>query len=243
MDFNNFKGTARRLDDIDLPKMGALIGVGEDELHAVIDIESRGDGFDDDGRPVILFERHKFYEYCPKEKLQRAIKAGLASKTPGGYGKYADQYPKFLKAYAIDPRAAIMSCSWGMFQIMGFNYKLAGFDNPEDMVLAMMEDEEVHLAAAINFIINAGLDDELRAHNWEGFARGYNGKQFKKNNYDTRLAESFRKWSRIKDTPWSPDLIEQEPQPEPQPPVTHEPTPQPVQKSWLRRLWEYFFGE
>jgi len=45
-----FKGAARRLDDIDLPRIGHLIGVGEDELHAVIDVEARGSGFDSLGR-------------------------------------------------------------------------------------------------------------------------------------------------------------------------------------------------
>ena len=49
MNFTN--GRAKRLDDIDLPKIGAMIGVGEDELHAVIDVESRGTSF---GRPLPL---------------------------------------------------------------------------------------------------------------------------------------------------------------------------------------------
>lgn len=29
-----FKGAARRLDDLDPPRLGASIGVGEDEIHA-----------------------------------------------------------------------------------------------------------------------------------------------------------------------------------------------------------------
>ncbi|CAH2407467.1 hypothetical protein [Mesorhizobium ventifaucium] len=38
----NFKGAARRLDDLDLPKLGARIGVGEDEIHAFLDVEPAG---------------------------------------------------------------------------------------------------------------------------------------------------------------------------------------------------------
>lgn len=60
-DFNGFKGRAKRLDDIDLPRIGHRIGVGEDELHAFMDVETSGGGFDPQGRPKILFEPHVFY--------------------------------------------------------------------------------------------------------------------------------------------------------------------------------------
>ena len=46
----NFVGTGKRLDDIDLPRMGKLIGVGEDEIHAILDVESVGRGFDSQNR-------------------------------------------------------------------------------------------------------------------------------------------------------------------------------------------------
>jgi len=200
----SFRGAAKRLDDIDLPRLGAKIGVGEDELHAFIDVETRGSGFDDQGRPRILFERHKFYKYVPAAKRAAAVAAGLANKTPGGYGKESEQYPKLLKAIAIDRQAALYSCSWGLAQIMGFNHKLAGYDDVEAMVAAFMADEEAHLEAAVVFIANCNLDDELRAHNWSGFAAGYNGANYKINAYDRKLSEAFAKWSRIKDTPWPP---------------------------------------
>lgn len=202
-----FKGRAKRLDDIDLPKLGHQIGVGEDELHAFLDVETRGSGFDDKGRPRILFERHKFYKYVPAAKLKQAVASGLASKAPGGYGKESEQYPKLLRAIAIDRTAALMSCSWGLGQIMGFNHKLAGYASVEAMVEAFMDDEENHLSGAVAFIKNTGLADKLRRHNWAGFALGYNGKNYKINAYDTKLAESFRKWSRIKDTPWQPGAV------------------------------------
>lgn len=211
----NFKGAAKRLDDIDLPKLGAELGVGEDELHAFIDVETRGTGFDDQGRPRILFERHKFYKYLPAAKRAAAVKAGLANKAPGGYGKDSDQYPKLLRAMAIDRRAALYACSWGLGQIMGFNHKLAGYDSVEDMIEAFKADEENHLKAAVAFIKNTGLDDELRRHDWKGFAKGYNGVNYRINRYDERLAEAFEKWRRIKDTPWKPEVEEADSKPFP----------------------------
>lgn len=204
IDWNGFKGAAKKLDDIDLPRLAFQIGVGEDETHAFLDVETRGSGFDAQGRPRILFERHKFHKYVPAAKRAQAVKAGLASTTTGGYGKESEQYGKLARAIAIDERAALYSCSWGLGQIMGFNHDLAGYSTVEAMVKAFMADEENHLAAAIHFIKATNLDDELRRHDWAGFARGYNGTNYRINKYDEKLADAYAKWRRIKDTPWSP---------------------------------------
>lgn len=207
-DWNSFKGRAKRLDDIDLPKLGHLIGVGEDELHAFLDVETRGSGFDPQGRPRILFERHIFHKelssFKDKTLLSRAVSAGLASTTPGGYGPESGQYAKLAKAMRIHPVAALRSCSWGLGQVMGFNHELAGYDTVEAMVLAFMDDEENHLRAAVDFIKNTRLDDELRGHKWAAFAKGYNGPGYQRNRYDEKLANAFAKWKRVKDTPWTP---------------------------------------
>jgi peptidoglycan hydrolase-like protein with peptidoglycan-binding domain len=202
--FKGFKGAAKRVEDIDLPRLGAQIGVGEDELHAFMEAETRGSGFDSQGRPRILFERHKFYKYCPEGKRAAAVKAGLANPKAGGYGKESEQYGKLAKAMAIDEHAALLSCSWGLAQVMGFNHELAGYPTVEAMILAFMDDEEAHLQAAVTFIKNSGLDDELRRHDWKGFAKGYNGTGYAVNKYDQKLAAAYVKWSKIKDTPFSP---------------------------------------
>ena len=198
----NFKGKAKRLDDIDLPMVGREIGVGEDEVHAILDVESAGSGFDKQGRPKMLFEPHVFWrELGPGPKRDLAAAQGLAYARwkPGAYPK--DSYPRLLKAMAIDEEAALRSASWGLPQMMGFNCKLAGYPTAKAMVEAFLDDEETHLAAMIRFIKATGLDDELRRRDWKGFARGYNGKGFAKNGYDKKLAAAVAKWQRIKDTP------------------------------------------
>lgn len=208
MTWANFKGAARRIDDIDLPKIGHQIGVGEDEIHAVMDVEAAGSGFDSKGRPRILFERHHFYRQLRGSERQEATRKGLAVKSwsRATYGK--DQYSLLKQAMKINETAALKACSWGLGQIMGWNYKVAGYESVQDMVKAFMEDEEDHLQAMINFIKNSNLDDELRRHDWAGFARGYNGAGYRKNRYDDKLAASYRKWSRIKNTPWNPAMVE-----------------------------------
>jgi hypothetical protein len=197
----NFKGKAKRLDDIDLPLVGRIIGVGEDEVHAILDVESAGTGFDKQGRPKMLFEPHIFWkELGPGPKRDRAAAQGLAYPRwkPGAYPK--DSYPRLLKAIAIDEEAALRSASWGLPQMMGFNGKLAGYPTARAMVAAFLDDEETHLSAMIRFIKATGLDDELRRHDWKGFARGYNGPGFAKNGYDRKLAQAFARWQKIKDT-------------------------------------------
>ena len=65
-----FRGAAARLDDTDLPRIGALIGVGEDEIHAFIEVESRGAGFAAQGRPIILYEPHVAFRCSTGAKRQ-----------------------------------------------------------------------------------------------------------------------------------------------------------------------------
>lgn len=200
----NFIGAAKRLDDIDLPKVGRLIGVGEDEIHAILDTETRGKGFDSKNRPIILFEPHIFYKQLAandSSKLQTAISQGLAYKSWGQSPYPSDSYPRLEKAILINQELALRSASWGLGQIMGFNFSMAGYKSAEEMVEKFKQDEEDHLLAMVRFIIAAGLDDELRRHDWESFARGYNGPGFAANGYDKKLAIAFLRWKNIKDTP------------------------------------------
>ncbi|RWF78983.1 MAG: N-acetylmuramidase family protein [Mesorhizobium sp.] len=232
-----FRGAAKRLDDIDLPKLGAQIGVGEDEIHAFLDVETTGDGFDAQGRPIILYEPHVFFRNLAGAKRAQAVAAGLAYARWGEKPYPKDSYPRLKAAMAIDETAALKSASWGLGQVLGENHVAAGYSTVQAMVEAMKADEELQLLAAVNFIKANKLDDNLRAHDWAGFAKGYNGASYRKNAYDTRLANAFRKWSRIKDTPW-PVLGSSEtvtaappapaaPIPAPQPPVTPAPRAAP----------------
>lgn len=197
----NFIGGGKVLDDIDLPRIGARIDVGEDELHAVLDVETRGGGFDSKGRPKMLFEPHIFYrELTDLRQRDRAVRQQLAYQKWGTRKYPRDSYPRLLAAIDINRNAAFRSASWGLGQIMGFNCTLAGYVTAEQMAVHFMEDEEHHLEAIVKFIENSGLDDELRGHDWRGFARGYNGPGYAKHGYHIKLASAFRQWSSIKDT-------------------------------------------
>ncbi len=197
----------KKLTDYDIPRIAHIIEVGEDEIHAVLDVESRGYGFDENG-VIRLFEEHVFYRELPEALRQEAIDSGLAY--PKWRQNYSDNYERLLQAYELHPEAALMSCSWGLGQIMGFNFRLADYDSVQEMVAHFALGEAPQLEAVVQFIRAANLDDELRAHDWAGFARGYNGKGYRKNRYDTRLKARYEWWQQKPDTPWTPDMAEKE---------------------------------
>ncbi|MCJ8139409.1 N-acetylmuramidase domain-containing protein [Falsirhodobacter halotolerans] len=96
-------------------------------------------------------------------------------------------------------RTTLRSASWGLKQIIGFNHKAAGYANAGDMMAAFCDAEALHLEAMVAFIASEGLDDDLRRHDWSGFARGYNGAGYAQHGYQTRLAAAFKRWQAIPD--------------------------------------------
>jgi hypothetical protein len=201
-----FRGAAKRIEDIDLPRIGRMIGVGEDEIHAVLDVESGGSGFDSKGRPKMLFEPHIFYRELAKHPAKRAQavaeKLAYDGWRPGTYP--SDSYPRLIAAMQIDETAALRSASWGLGQILGNNHQAAGYATVQDMIRDFVEDEDNHLEAMIRFIKAKKLDDELRNHEWAAFARGYNGAAYAAHNYHGKLKAAYERWQRIKDTPYVP---------------------------------------
>lgn len=223
-----FKGTARRLESLEISKIAASIGCGEDHIHAVLEVETRGGGFDRHGRVKILFEPHVFYrELGPGAKRDAAVAAGLAYRNWGEKKYPLDSYPRLQKAREIDDVAALRSCSYGLGQTMGFNHEVCGFSSAADMIKAYAASEAKQLAGMVQFIIGTGLDDDLRREDWSGFARGYNGSGYKRHGYHTKLRKAFAKWRRIPDTPFTPDDIDR---------AEFDPNPAPVPTTDRRTL-------
>lgn len=258
---DDFKGAARRLTDQDLPRIGDIIGVGEDILHAIMDVEAPKSGFDAEGRPRILFEPHIFYrELGPGTKRDEAVRRGLAyaAQRKGAYGPESGQYDKLFRAIDIHRAAALRSCSWGRGQIMGFNHKLVGFISADAMVAAFAASEAAQVEAIVRFAASKKLDTTLRKidvkarstpDDWRPFAKGYNGEGYEKNGYHVNLSSRFNWWRAIPDTPWTheleaantPDAVPVEKLPtapsRPDAVIPYEPEPQP---GFLARLGAAF---
>lgn len=161
---------------------------------AVAEVESRGAGFLKTGEPVILFERHVFHRLT--KGAYSATHPDISNPTPGGYGATSVQHARLQKAASLDRNAALQSASWGKFQIMGFNYRLAGYKSVHGFINAMYQGERQHLDAFLQFVAESYLDIPLANKEWARFARGYNGPGYHKNNYDVKLAQAYARWVR-----------------------------------------------
>jgi len=167
-------------------------------VRAVCEVEAKASGFLPDGRCLILFERHKFYFYLKKNRGQ-AFADQTAAKYPdicnvksGGYVGNEGEYPRLERAIAIDRNAALMSASWGLFQIMGFNHQSAGYPDVESFVTAMKESERKQLGAFVAFVqANPTLLTAIRNKQWAVFARNYNGPDYAINQYDVKMATAY----------------------------------------------------
>ena len=131
------------LKESDVVQAAKLLGVEPAAVKAIIHVESAGRGYLKDGRVIILFERHKFYDLLPKSLAHEtaAKYPNICNRKSGGYYGKAGEYSRFNLAFSIDKECAMKSASWGLFQIMGFNHAAAGYATVGEFVDAMKESE------------------------------------------------------------------------------------------------------
>ena len=170
-------------------------------IKAVAEVESCGSGFLKDGRLRLLFEGHQFFKYTkgafcsthPNLCHSKWTKANYCTGNAETRG--AGELARLEEAKKLDKRAALMSCSIGKFQVMGFNFAICGFKTVEDFWNTLGSSEAEQLNAFCSYVKHVGLEEALRAHRWDEFARRYNGPEYKKNQYDTKLAKAHAKFS------------------------------------------------
>lgn len=169
-----FAGAATPLSDADIAEAAARLDVDVALIAAVAEVESAGAGFLPDKRPKILFERHVFSRRTSR-RFDHAYPS-ISNPRSGGYGASgAYQYTRLAIALDLNRTAALESASWGRFQCMGFNAELCGWPNVEAFVADMCRSEAEHLKAFIGYCQATDLFDDLEAHDWRAFTRGYNG--------------------------------------------------------------------
>lgn len=184
----------------DIEKAAQALDVNVAAVLAVNEIETRDGGFFEDGRPVILFERHVMYRrlkaagYDADACCSKYPK--LVNPVPGGYRGGWPEYTRLKSAQTIDHDIALESCSWGQYQIMGFHWQALGFASVQAFVDAMNHSESKQLDAFVKFIeLDPALHKALKSRKWADFARIYNGPAFKNNLYDTKLARAYERYA------------------------------------------------
>ncbi len=176
-------------------------------IKAVNEIESSGKGFLIDSRPKILFEGHIFWQELerrnidPQEYVRPETQDILYKNwTKKYYQGGSREYDRLAKAAALIPGlnlidAAHAAASWGVFQIMGCNAIPIGYDSVDSFVGKMYQNEREHLNAFGCFLKTNNLIVALRNKDWDTFAYRYNGKRYKVNKYDEKLARAYQKYS------------------------------------------------
>ena len=193
---SRFCGTGAVLSEEDIARAARDLDCEQAAVRAVLKVEARGRGFDRYNRVAALFEPHKFHAFT---------KGAFAAEHPdissprwnrklyptGPHGVYE----QIDKAFALDPQAALKSTSWGLGQIMGSNSSRAGHKSAREMVRTFMLGEPEQLRAMVEFIRREGLDSAIRSHDWETFARRYNGPGHAKNGYVGKLQKAYQEFS------------------------------------------------
>lgn len=186
------------LSESDLKAAAAELDVELAAIKAVREVEARGTGFKGE-RPVILFERHIFWrrlkEHGEDPSDYKRGNEDILSAKPGGYVGGVREHDRLQRARKIHEAAALESASWGMFQIMGFHWQYLGYPSVKRFVRLMQKSEGEHLKAFVRFVQSENLAGFLRNRDWAGFARRYNGRDYRKNRYDTKLAKAYEKFS------------------------------------------------
>jgi len=191
----NLTGSGSPLTEAGFAAASGKNGIDDPTLWAVLSVETSGCGFLPDRRPKILFERHIFSRLTGGKFDE--THPDISAKERGGYGdRGAHQFSRLDEAIALDATAALLSASWGLGQIMGENFHVAGFGSIDGMVAAMVASEDKQLEVMATFIkANGPMGQALRDRDWEGFARRYNGPAFKENQYDKKLEDAHTKYT------------------------------------------------
>lgn len=192
-----------KLTDARIAEIARENGIHPAALLAVKLIESgTKSGFLDSGKPQILFEGQVFYKYL-KANVKSLDMNKLCAQYPNivypkwDRSKYfggEKEWTRLEQARKINMKYADYAASWGMFQVMGFNYKTCGCKSIDEFVEKMCTSQEQQLLLALNFLKNSNLMVPLQKRQWATFAKGYNGPGFAQNKYHIKLQAAYNNY-------------------------------------------------
>ncbi len=182
------------LTEADFATVATTLGCEVAAIKAVADTEAKDEPWDMMGRPIILFERHKFAKHS--HGLYNRSHPDISTPRAGGYGPSSRQYDRLRRAAMLDETAALKSASWGLFQIMGENHGDAGHPTVAAFVDAMMLRRSEHLKAFAHFVAaNPGMKKAIQNRDWATFARAYNGPDYATNDYDGKMRRAYERFA------------------------------------------------
>jgi N-acetylmuramidase len=173
-------------------------------LLAVRDVESAGRGFDKENRPLIAFDRRYFQKHARRVYDPTSLMPydSIVSSPFNDQVSFASRWDELERAYLIDPEAAYSPTSFGVFQISGLNAKRMGFGSAGEYARFVSQSELNQYAALFLFGSSSPAVAALKARDWDGFTRAYQG--MKNPRYTALLAQAYEREAAMvhKHPPW-----------------------------------------
>lgn len=154
---------------------------------AIMTVEAGKKPFGPNGMPIMRFEPHVFNGQLRQQGVSGspgtwADGNKLVGRKVDGVsceGGQAGEQACLAKAISINKEAAYRSISMGIGQIMGFNYKLANFNNAEEMFQSFSQSGgglKAQLHGMFNLIkASPAILNTIKSKNFSAFTKAYNG--------------------------------------------------------------------
>lgn len=159
---------------------------------ALLAAESSGRAHGPDGRLLIRFENHIFYDMWGKHNQAQFFAVFRFDPAqqwrghqwrPDPNAEWQDlhrddqalEWQAFSLARRFDETAALLSISMGLAQIMGFNYSLLGYGAVQEMFHAFQAGAASQVHGFFRFVEARNLVAPVRRGDLHAFATGYNG--------------------------------------------------------------------
>lgn len=166
-------------------ELGKALNIEPAILKALQLVEASGrNGFLNEGRPQILFEGHIMYKEFHKKFPERDLGYLCKNYSSVFYPRWdktkymggIHEYKRLELARTLDEECALKSTSWGIGQIMGFNYQYCECKDVYEFVTKMQESHQSQLDLWFKFFKNYhNCLQLLRDKDWKGFTKIYNG--------------------------------------------------------------------
>ena len=189
------------------------LGISTASAAAVLKVESQGSGFGSNGRMIIRFENHVFYDGWGKNYKTEfndhfrfntdrrweghRFRKSTDEEFADFHGNQNKEWEVFEFARGMDESAAIKSISMGAAQIMGFNFSMLGYDSPQEMLYDMSNSIQAQLDGMFKFISRRNeCITGLQMNDYIRFAKCYNGKG-KAQRYGSLIEEAAGVYSNV----------------------------------------------
>jgi len=156
------------------------------QVRAFAIVESDEKPFTPGGNPVVRFEAARWRKYRIAEKAALAFDNAKNSKD------LDVRWAQFEKMRAVNEQAAIMSHSFGIWQVMGFNYARCLCADPVTFLNENMAVEGQFKMFKRFVLSSPNLLAALRKGDAEKVAYHYNGPGYAANKYDVKWAAATK---------------------------------------------------